>query len=167
MKRFTMMVDEHFEEWLLFVLLTAAVFAIALQVFMRFVLGSSLTWSEELARYCFIWLIYIAVPYGVKKHRHITLDILYDVVSDRLKKWLNVFATCCVAILAMLIIYYGGIVVSMIHSFGQMSSALKLNMVYVYAAAPVGMILTLIRSIQNMVVIIRNWQKPLPDSDAS
>ena len=38
---------------ILFVILICAC---VLQVFFRFVLHNSLSWSEELARFCFIWM---------------------------------------------------------------------------------------------------------------
>ena len=59
--------DRHIEEVLLIVLSTVMLGIIGVQIFMRFILGSSLGWSEELARYCFIWLVFIGVSYGVKK----------------------------------------------------------------------------------------------------
>ncbi|WP_308215409.1 TRAP transporter small permease subunit [Sinobaca sp. H24] len=60
--------DEHLEEVLLVIFTLTMVIVIGLQVFMRFVLSSSLGWSEELARYCFIWLVYIGISYGVKNN---------------------------------------------------------------------------------------------------
>ena len=37
------------------------------QVVMRYVFHSSLTWSEEMARYLFVWLVYFSVAYTAKK----------------------------------------------------------------------------------------------------
>ena len=158
MKRFTKIIDDHLEEWILFILFVTAVFSIGLQVFMRFVLDSSLSWSEELARYAFIWLIYIAVPYGIKKQRHITLDVIYEVVPNHIKRYMDIVAEILVACFTILLLYYGSIVVSMISQFGQLSPALGLNMVIVYAAAPAGMLLTVIRAVQNVIHHVRDWQ---------
>ena len=47
------------EEWLLVGSLAFSVILLFIQVIMRSVFNSSLSWSEELARYIFIWQIYI------------------------------------------------------------------------------------------------------------
>lgn len=68
--------DEHIEEVLLVAFSVVMVVVIAMQVFMRYVMDNSLSWSEELARFCFIWLVYIGISYGVKKQRHIKVDAM-------------------------------------------------------------------------------------------
>jgi TRAP-type C4-dicarboxylate transport system permease small subunit len=153
--------DKHFEEYVLFVLLAVAVLAVAMQIFMRFVLGSSLTWSEELARYCFIWLIYVGIAYGVKKNRHITLDIVYDVLSEKAKKVMLLTSCLLFGCFAIAVIYYGQVVVSQIATYSQKSPAMGLNMAYVYAAAPFGMVLAFIRLVQNIWNLIKHWSEPL------
>ena len=63
--------DQHVEELLLTIFSSVMVAVIFVQVVMR-QLNSSLSWSEELARFCFIWLIYLGISYGGEK----TGDIL-------------------------------------------------------------------------------------------
>ena len=48
-------VDEHFEEAIVVALMAMMSALIGVQIFMRYVMGASLSWSEELARYFFIW----------------------------------------------------------------------------------------------------------------
>ncbi|WP_209125199.1 TRAP transporter small permease [Alkalihalobacillus sp. BA299] len=153
--------NESLEEYLLVSLLAVAVFSVALQIFMRYVIGSSLSWSEELARYCFIWLIYIAIAYGVKKGRHITFDTIYDILPDKGKKVIELVATIIFGLFALTMIYYGYKVVMQIASYGQTSPAMGISMVLVYLAAPVGMLLTTFRVAQNIWLIIKNWNKPI------
>ncbi|SFO89642.1 TRAP transporter small permease [Salibacterium halotolerans] len=143
-------INESIEEWLLTLFLSIAVASISVQIFMRFFLNSSLSWSEELARYCFIWLIYIAIAYGAKKARHITFDTLYDSLPDKGKKIMDVVAQILFGLFACLMVYYGLSVMQTILSYGQTSPALGINMALVYSAVPVGMFLTVIRLIQNL-----------------
>ncbi|MBU8908950.1 TRAP transporter small permease, partial [Desertibacillus haloalkaliphilus] len=99
--------DEHFEELFLVIFSAVMVAVIALQVFMRYVMGSSLSWSEELARYCFIWLVYLGISYGVKKQRHIKVDVLLLALKDRGKIILNIFANVLFLGFAVFVIIYG------------------------------------------------------------
>lgn len=148
--------DEHLEEFFLVIFSVILVAVIALQVFMRHVLDSSLTWSEELARYCFIWLVYMGVSYGVKKQRHIKVDFLLSILKGRAKIALNIFANLLFLGFAITIIYYGSQITQNLFNFGQTSPALKLPMGLVYLATPIGMGLTSFRIIQQLISQFRS-----------
>lgn len=47
--------DRHFEEILLVALLFAMMIIMGIQIFARYALSNSLSWSEEITRFCFIW----------------------------------------------------------------------------------------------------------------
>ncbi|AOM81534.1 TRAP transporter small permease [Salisediminibacterium beveridgei] len=143
--------DEYVEEVILVVLSMTTVVAIATQVFMRFVLGSSLAWSEELARYCFIWLVYIGISYGVKKQRHIKVDVTLLLFKNKGKIVLQMISNILFLLFALVIVYYGNDVAQRILGFGQTSPALKIPMGYIYFATVVGMSLTSIRLIQQLI----------------
>jgi TRAP-type C4-dicarboxylate transport system permease small subunit len=149
-------IDNHIEEWILVTLLAVSLTSITLQICMRFIFDNSLSWSEELARYCFIWLIYIGIAYGVKLSRHITLDVVYDLVPNILKKAFQLLSNLLVGAFALIVIYNSYLLIDQIASFGQTSAAMRLNMVYVYLSVPVGMTLTIIRLVQNTIYIMKN-----------
>ncbi|MFB4165363.1 TRAP transporter small permease [Alteribacillus sp. JSM 102045] len=147
--------DDHFEEILLVVFTFIMVVVITLQVFMRYVLGNSLSWSEELARYCFIWLVYIGISYGVKKQRHIKVDVLLVLLKEKGKLVLGIVANLFFLAFAGFVIIFGYGVVEQLAGFGQTSPSLKIPMALVYAATPVGMGLTAIRIIQQIIKQVR------------
>ncbi|MBK1840648.1 TRAP transporter small permease [Azospirillum sp. YIM B02556] len=65
------------EDWVtvaLFWLMAAAVF---LQFFTRYVLNDSLNWTEEIASYCLVALVFVGSAMCVRLSRHIQVDILY------------------------------------------------------------------------------------------
>jgi TRAP-type transport system small permease protein len=71
------------EDWLafaLFVLLGATVFY---QFFTRYALNDSASWTEEIARYFLVAIVFIGAAIGVRKNNHIQVDYLYRVLPAR------------------------------------------------------------------------------------
>ena len=69
MKKILKFLNDYLEETICIILMSVMTIIIFIQVIMRYVMHNSLSWSEELARYCFIWLIYI----GAVSYTHLTL----------------------------------------------------------------------------------------------
>ncbi|MFZ3591302.1 TRAP transporter small permease [Bacillus sp. DJP31] len=146
--------DRHVEEALLVLFSSVMVSVIFVQVIMR-LLDSSLSWSEELARYCFIWMVYIGISYGVKKQRHIKVDVVLLLLKEKGQNILTIVSNVLFIIFALFVIRYGFDISLKLLSFGQTSPALHIPMGIVYMATPIGISLTLIRLIQNLVKNIR------------
>ncbi|WP_102347435.1 TRAP transporter small permease [Bacillus sp. Marseille-P3661] len=148
--KFIKMLDRHLEEALLVIFSTVMTSVIFIQVVMR-MSGNSLSWSEELGRYCFIWLVYIGIAYGVKKQRHIKVDVMLLLFKDRGKLVLTIISNILFLIFAVLVVYHGNAIAQQLLGFGQKSPALHVPMGFVYLASPVGMGLSAIRLIQVLI----------------
>ena len=147
--------DDHLEEYLLIALSVFTVVIIFGQVFMRYVLSSSLAWSEEIARYAFIWMIYIGVSYGVKKGRHLGVDAFSDLFQEKGKIILAIIANFCFLVFSAIVVYFGFDIVLRIT---RESAALQLPMGWVYAAPVAGMILTMLRLLQRILHQIKAFR---------
>lgn len=66
--------DDNLEEALLIALLVTMTLLMGLQVFSRYILNASLSWSEELTRYLFIWSGFLSISYCIKKWISIKID---------------------------------------------------------------------------------------------
>jgi len=143
--------DEYIEEVFLVVLSTIMVTFIFLQVVLR-QFGNSLSWSEELARFSFVWLVYIGISYGVKKQRHVKIDIVLQFLKDKQRVILTMIANFLFLGFAILVVIKGYSIADTLLSYGQKSPALHIPMGLVYLATPVGMGLTTIRLIQNIIL---------------
>ena len=56
------------------------------QVFARYVLNHSLFWSEELARYMFIWLVFLSAAMVLRQDRHIQVSVFVDMLPASMKR---------------------------------------------------------------------------------
>lgn len=149
--------DDHLEGTLLVVLLSVTSILVFLQVIMRFVFQNSLTWSEELARYLFIWMIYIGVSYGIKKRSHLTVDVLDALLEPRGRYISNIIVDVVLILFMGLMTYYG---FNIVLRAARLSAALSIPMRYVYLAPVTGFSLSLIRLIQNIRQNVRNFHDP-------
>lgn len=84
-------VDRFFEAAI--VLIFAALVVVGgMQVFNRFVLNASLSWSEEFQKFAHIWLVYFAIPVAYKRGSHIGVELVVNVMPPRLR-WLILLVT--------------------------------------------------------------------------
>ena len=119
--------DDNLEKMICTVTLALMSAIIVAQVFFRYVLNNSLSWSEELARYLFIWTIYIGISYGVKMDKHVAVDAVYSYMPKGVKKYYAMIAYALFLLFAVAIVYYGVTVVGMQISSGQVSPAMGLQ----------------------------------------
>jgi TRAP-type C4-dicarboxylate transport system permease small subunit len=149
--------DKHLEEIILTVLLSAMSLIIGVQIFMRYIVQSSLAWSEELARYLFIWVSYIGVSYAVKKHAHIRIEAAVLLMPKRIHKYIYILSNIVFLVFAVMVVKEGFVLSMKIFKFGQSSPAMGIPMGYIYLAPTVGFFLVFIRLVQKITGNIKSF----------
>lgn len=112
--------------------ITAVTFA---QVFTRYVTENPIIWSEEVARYLFVWITLIGAAAGVRLHAHFGLDILRR-YAPPLRTVLGTLTMLVVAAFLGLLLYTG--IAETRQAALQISPALQVRMHWAYLALPVG-----------------------------
>lgn len=143
--------DEKFEISICIVLMTLMTILIFVQVIMRYVFQSSLIWSEELARYMFIWLIYIGISYGAKIMRHIKIEAALGLFPKAAHPFVIIIGDILFLAFAVFIAMLSYELVMKQIALGQRSPAMQIPIAYVYAAPMVGFALTAFRQIQTLI----------------
>ncbi|MCP4078490.1 MAG: TRAP transporter small permease [Gammaproteobacteria bacterium] len=83
-------------------LMTLITFA---NVIARYLFNSNILWALELTVFLFAWLVLMGASYAVKKHIHIGVDIVINLVSPPTRKILAIVAvSCCLAFSILLLI---------------------------------------------------------------
>ncbi len=151
--------DNNFEVFLIAIMLIGLVAVMSLQVFMRYVMNSSLAWPEELSRYLFIWICFIGISYSTKEDLHLKVDIIFEYINKRLKNLLLIISDFSIFIFSIFMVI-GGIdaYMTMAESM-QTSSAMQLPFKFVYLALPVGFSLTTLRIIQKYILNFLVYKK--------
>lgn len=84
MRKVLRWLDQNLEEFLLVLFLAAMAVIMGIQVLARYVLGMSLSWSEEVARYLFVWSGFLSISYCTKKCVSIKIE---QFVASFPKRW--------------------------------------------------------------------------------
>jgi len=134
------------------IFLLMIVISLFIQVFTRYILNSSASWTEEFARFCFIWFTMCGAPVATGKGLHASITIL----SDKLKGKVGMAQKILVHLLVMVVVTIVGIAMIpvMITSANRLSAALTLPYCYVYLAVPVGCIGIIVQSLNSIVKLV-------------
>ncbi len=136
---------DFIEEKVLVISFAVSICIIFLQVIMRYVFNNSLGWSEELARYLFIWQGWLGVSFCERFKQHISIDILKNKLKGNVNKAIEILAMLLAVICAFLLIRYGMDVVNSLTKSHSASTALRIPLWIVYLSLPVGCILYIMR----------------------
>lgn len=135
-----------------FALFVVLIIACVMQVFFRFVLNNSLTWTEELARYCFVWMHMIGASLLIETRGHATVTVILDLLHGAARK--------IVDILIELIIFFNGTVmlyagINLAYSTrNNLSTAMSVPMWIINSSVAVGGILLMFQAFIQLAVIL-------------
>jgi len=149
------LLDKYLEEYFLVFSLVVLVLVVFLQVIMRYVFQNSLSWSEEFARYLFLWQIWIGASFAAKKLRHLKVEALLNALSGKSRIILDLVATIISIGFAVFLAYKSLEITILVNNTAQTTPALGIRMSIPYAAVPVGMILMVFRLLQNFYFNVR------------
>ena len=134
--------------WICSGLMFSMMMLICMQVFFRYVLQASLPWSEELARYIFIWMSFLGIVAAYYKGRHMAFDLLLVKAKGMFKKGLDIAMDILTIIMAAAMVIGGNAMVQV--GTMQRSPALSLPMHIVFVVMPISGALLLYFALRNL-----------------
>jgi C4-dicarboxylate transporter DctQ subunit len=150
-------VFNNFEGYCCALMLAAMSVIVIAQVVFRFVLKSSLPWSEELSRYLQVYITYFGCAYAIKTGAHLGIEAFTLLLPETAQKILKILSLVGGALVCALIMKFGiDIVLSQMNT-AQTSPAMRIPMWTVYVAIPIGMGFSIIRYCIEIVDKIRNF----------
>jgi len=156
----TEVVIEHYpEDWLAFVLFWSLAFIVFLQFFTRYVLNDSLAWTEEIARYGLMWVVFIGGAMVTRRNTHIAVELLSNVMKPGpLRATLLALVDFIKLAFLGLLAFVSWTITARMHA--QRMTVFDLPMSYVYAGVAFGCFLMLFRQACNVWRNARNrWRR--------
>lgn len=155
LKKILKWLDDNIELYICVFLMSFMTLLVFVQVIMRYVFNNSLSWSEELARYTFIWLIYIGISYGCKLRKHIKIDAALYLFPKKVRPYVVLLGDILFIAFAVYITYTGFFYSMEQIQFDMRSAALKIPYQYIYMSTVVGFGLATIREIQTIIYRVK------------
>ena len=150
-------------------MLAAMTLIMGCQVFSRYILGVSLSWSEEITRYLFIWSAFLSVSLCTRKCISIKVDQFIKMFPKRGKTIFKITNLTVEFVFFVYLIPFSFLYLKATIESGQVSPACGLPMYYVQSAPFVCFILTAFRIVQRWFgewrILLGKERKPLEEGD--
>ena len=135
-------------DWVCLGLMLVLVVDVFLGVFSRYVLQATFQWYDEVARLCFVWMVFLGAASAVRRGAHFRLHLLIDRFGPRLRRATDL-------VVGLLVVAFGGVLVAGGLAMWpvarqQVSDSLELSMVWFYAALPIGGALMILFSVPQL-----------------
>lgn len=137
---------------LLVFLMAVMVVAVSWQVFSRYILESSSSFTEEIARYLLIWIGILGAAYVSGQQQHLSIDLLAPKLTSHNRLRLRLGINVLIILFCLTVLVIGGSnLVYLNYLLGQTSAALNIPLGAVYTVIPIGGILIIIYKVNEML----------------
>jgi len=149
---------------LLVVAVAVLIIPVSLQIFSRFTsLIPSYIWTEEMARFFFIWMIMIGAMVGVRENVHFDVD-LWPELTPRANALLRIVTNLFMLVFALVFAWYG--IKFLQFGWNQSSELAELPMGYIFAAWPMAGLTWLVFLGEHLVTDLRIVRRAAPGVQA-
>ncbi|MDT6942411.1 TRAP transporter small permease [Brucella pseudogrignonensis] len=125
---------QKFLLWAIGMLIFAMMVVTFSQVVARYAFANSLSWSEEVGRYIFVWITFLGMAAAFQARAHVALDFLVNLLPAKPSRLLTVLNALLVAVVGAALIIGGASLIKF--GVNQRSAALGIPMYFIYSVIP-------------------------------
>ncbi len=138
------------EKGVMIVLVSVLTTVTFLQVFSRYALRHSFFWTEELARFLFIYVCMLGIAMGIGSKGHYGFDAFFKIFPEKMKWGLALLGYLVIAFFIVILTWKG--FEELPSTANQLSVSLPVTMIWSYAALPLGGILMMIHHFLRVII---------------
>lgn len=117
-------------EWAVTISFMLMIVTVMLQVIARIALPWSPHWTEEMARFCFIYMVSLGAGLAVKDRSYINVSLFLDWLDVKARNWMDSFILLCILLLMLCMLVFSIPLMDIVSL--QDSASLKINMALIY-----------------------------------
>lgn len=134
------------------------------QILIRVFTGRALTWAEELARYFYVWSVFLSIGCTIANGSILKVDLLLNLFPAKARNLIYIVLDALNVALYGFLAYHAVSVVSRVELGHQLSPAMEIPMYIVYYIVPIGFAITSLRSLQQ--IYLRVTGKVIPSASS-
>lgn len=139
---------DNFEDEVASVLLAVITVILVLQICTRYFMGDPLSWTEEVSRHLFVWLVFFGASGAIRDRSHIVVDVVNTLMPARIRRLVMLGSNLLVLFFLINVLYWGARAVG---RMWQLTTAtLEIPFGLVYTVFPITAILMIIRTLVQM-----------------
>jgi len=126
--------------WVVIAAMAVLTVVVVGQVFFRYVMNDSVRWGWDIPRLCFIWVIMLSIPLGIRYNAHVGIDIVVQRLGPSARRAILVFNAFFMLLLSLAAAWYA--VVLARATWDQMMPGINLSVGLFYVGLVVGQVHT-------------------------
>ncbi|RFU70503.1 TRAP transporter small permease [Peribacillus saganii] len=150
-----MKIIDRIENVFISVSILIATLLVIVNVVLR-VMGSGLTWSEELIRYFLIWVTFVGMSTCARDNEHMSIEFIPQMLKGTAQKIVLAIIYAVGLVFSILLIWYSYQLVNFSLQTGQVTSGLGIPISVIYFIIPISGILVAIRYLQQLIKLFSN-----------
>ncbi|MFY2822339.1 TRAP transporter small permease [Ruegeria sp. MALMAid1280] len=160
----------HLEKWLeptvIVIMLGAIIILVFADVIARFAFSTSIAVANELARFCFVYMIYFGVSYAIRERRHMRVTVILDMLPDGLRRWVFALAELVFLVYSIVVCWLGVVITQQALERGKILSSTEWPLSVLYAAIILSGALSVLRLGHSLWrVVVHNDTRLGPQTD--
>jgi len=149
--------DENFEKTICVALLMIIVAFTFVNVVCRYVFKAGIPWATEGTLFLVAWFVWFAISYGFKVGSHVNVTAVVDLLPAKAQKILSIICHFIMLAGFIYIAYWGFQLITDGSVVGKYGLLIHYPRWTLYLSLPVGASFSIIRIIQNLVILIGNF----------
>ncbi|QQD84120.1 TRAP transporter small permease [Jeotgalicoccus sp. ATCC 8456] len=139
------------------ILFLVIIFVTVAGVFTRYVLDSPLIWSDELARFSLIWMVFLGAGVVSLKDSHLVVDFIFEYIPKKLGSFLKTLSFIVVLGFLITIVVFS---IDLLRVAGYNTSpALEIPLSFWRGSVVAGSILMIVAMIYNQIKRYKKWKE--------
>ncbi|MEI0843629.1 TRAP transporter small permease [Brachyspira pilosicoli] len=143
-------------DYLMAIMFACMIAMVLFNVILRYFFNSGITWSEEMSRYLFVWIVYIGFIGAMRNNSHLAVDVFFNKLPKGLKKIVYVLGQILIIVI-MGMLFKGSLDITILN-IGAKAAATGVPYVLVYGVGILASVCIMINSLYNIysLVILSN-----------